>query len=190
MARRLLPAISVMSAIALVAGAWATGGLGAAPRPRPRAPGSLIDLGRYQTRVTGSVLHRGGTKVVALDVTLWVRSQDTRSVLLEDFAVNALSLDSAGGPPLVPASAQAFSQGSEVNMLNPGVPVKVVLRYLTRHGAVPPPGFHARLALWGYDHREDFFYGHVQWKPRKPVDATADQPAEYAVALPIRREGL
>ncbi|WP_460355579.1 hypothetical protein [Actinoallomurus acanthiterrae] len=138
-----------------------------------------------------AVLRRAARgSVVSLIVTLRVKNKDHRSVLLDDFTVNALSMESAGGPPLTAAMAQANSQGADVNMLPPRVPVTVVLRYVLPRGTMPPPGFHARLALWRYDHREDFFYGHVEWVSRKPADPKSHQAAEFAVPLPLRREGL
>jgi hypothetical protein len=189
MARRMLLTVSTASAVAVVAGAWATGGLRAVPRPQPRKPASSIDLGRYDVDVTGAVLHRETGGPVTLDVTLRVADKDSRSVLLQDFAVNALSLETAGGPAVNPLSATAFSQGVDVSMLPPGVPLKVVLTYGLASAKIPPQ-FHARIVFWGYDHREDFFYGHTQWKPHKPAKVKNDDPAEFEVPLPIRREGV
>ncbi|GAA4640678.1 hypothetical protein GCM10023196_107170 [Actinoallomurus vinaceus] len=191
MARRLVWATSVAVPVALLVGVWATGGLRAAPRPRIRRPATAVDLGAYAVTVTDAVLRRPAPgSVVSLTVTLRVKNKERRSVLLEDFTVNALSLESAGGPAVTAAMAQATSQGADVNMLPPRVPVTVALRYVLPRGAVPPPGFHARLALWRYDHREDFFYGHVEWVSRKPADPKSRQSAEFAVPLPLRREGL
>jgi hypothetical protein len=189
MARRLVLGISMASAVALLAGVWADGGLRAAPRPASRRPATSIDLGRYAVDVTGALLHRETGGPVTLDVTLRVTDQDSRSVLVQDLAVNALSLDVAGGPAVRPLSATGYGQGLAVNLLNPGVPLKVVLSYGLA-SAVVPPGFHARLVFWGYDHREDFFYGHRLWKPRKPADPKSQDPGEYAVPLPIRRQGI
>jgi hypothetical protein len=189
MARRTVLGVSMACAVALVAGLWADGGLRASPRPEPRKPATSLDLGRYAVDVTGAVLHQPAGGPSTLEVTLRVTDQDSRSVLLQDLAVNALALDVAGGPAAKPLSATAYSQGVDVNILNPAVPLKVVLTYGLGSAAVPP-GFHARLVFWGYDHREDFFYGHVQWKPRKPADAKSDDPGEFEVPLPIRREGM
>ncbi|MEV0403549.1 hypothetical protein [Actinoallomurus sp. NPDC050550] len=189
--RPLLWTISVALAVVLLIGVWATGGLRAAPRPRIRRPATAIDLGGYEVTVTDAVLRRPARgSVVSLLVTLGVKNKERRSALLDDFTINALSLESAGGPAVTAAMAQATSQGADVNMLPPRVPVTVVLRYVLPRGTVPPPGFHARLALWRYDHREDFFYGHVEWVSRKPADPKSRQSAEFAVPLPLRREGL
>lgn len=190
MARRSLLTLTASSAVALLIGAWAAGGLRPALRPEPRRPGSPIDLGRYEVRVTDAVLHRPAERLVTLDVTLRLRSKDTRSVLLQDFAANALTLDVAGGPPVTAVGVRGVSQGADVNMLHPDESITVILTYATRHAAVPPPGFHARLSFWRYDHREDFFYGHTQWKPRKPAEAADHEPPGYTVALLIRREGV
>jgi hypothetical protein len=189
MARRLVMGVSMASAAALIAGVWADGGLRAAPRPESRGPATSIDLGRYAVDVTGALLHQETGGPVTLDVTMRVTDQDSRSVLVQDLAVNALALDVAGGPTVRPLSATAYGQGVDVNLLNPGVPLKVVLSYGLASRAVPP-GFHARLIFWGYDHREDFFYGHKLWKPRKPADPKSDDPGEFVVPLPIRRDGI
>jgi hypothetical protein len=181
--------VSMACAAALVAGVWADGGLRATPRPEPRRPTTSLDLGRYSVDVTGAVLHRQAGGPVTLDVTLRVTDQDSRSVLVQDLAVNALALEVAGGPAVKPLSATGYSQDADVNLMQPGVPLKVVLSYGLPSAAVPP-GFHARIVFWGYDHREDFFYGHTQWKPRKPADAKSDDPGEFEVPLPIRREGI
>ncbi|HZE31724.1 MAG TPA: hypothetical protein VE198_09840, partial [Actinoallomurus sp.] len=189
MARRLVLTVSMAVAVALVAVAWATGGLRAVPEPEPRKPARSINLGRYAVVVTGALLHRESGGPVTLDVTLRVTDQDSRSTLVQDLAVNALALDVADGPAVKPISATGYSQGVDVNMLHPGVPAKVVLIYGLASAAVPS-GFHARMVFWGYDHREDFFYGHRQWKPRKPADAKDDDAGEYAVPLTIRRQGI
>lgn len=189
MARRLFLAISVVAAAALVTGVAAAGGLRAAPLPAPRKLKTPLDLGRYRVVVNDALLHQEPGGPVTLDITLRVTNEDRISVLSQDLAVNALALDTAGGPSVTPLSATAYSQGVDVTLLSPGVSMKVVLSYGLPSRDVPP-GFHARLVFWGYDHREDFFYGHTQWKPRKPTDAKNRDPAELAVALPIRREGL
>jgi hypothetical protein len=188
MARRAALTAAAATAVMLIGSAYATGGLRTVPKPQPRRPEQTLDLGRYAVAVTGAVLHRQAGGLI-LDVTLRVKSKDRRSVLLQDLAVNALALESAGGPVAKPISATAYSKSVDVNMLHPGVPVTVVLTYGLTSAAVPS-GFRARLVFWGYDHREDFFYGHTQWKPRKPADAGDDQPAEFEVSLPIRREGV
>jgi hypothetical protein len=181
-------AIAVTLAAALVAAVWAAGGLRADPRPQQRDFASSIDLGRYAVRVTGAVLHRPAHGPVTLDVTLRVTDQDSRSVSVDDLAVNALALAVADAPAVTPLSATGDNPGFAMrSLLHPGVPQTVVLSYGLGSGTVPP-GFHAVLVFWGYDHREDFFYGHTQWKQRKP--GTKDDPGEFAVPLPIRREGV
>ncbi|MCO5968992.1 hypothetical protein [Actinoallomurus soli] len=189
MARRLLLGVSVAVVLALLAAVWATGGLRAATRPRTRPPGALVDLGRYTVRVTDAALvHRRQNGVLLLTVTLQVTSEDRTSVLLSDFTVNAISLATAGGPSPRAAMAQGSSQGADTNMLPPHVPFTVALTYVMPRGSVVPPGFHARLEMWRYDHREDFFYGHVVWVSRKPVGSNAKDPGEFAVPLTLRRE--
>jgi hypothetical protein len=187
MRRRLLLTASSACATALVAVTWAVGGLRAAPRPRPHAAASPVDLGRYELRVNDTVLRQSKAGGATLTVTLRVTVEDRRSVPVLDLAVNALSLDVPRGTQVTPVSATGFSQGLEVSLLNPGVPATVVLTYALGRGPLPAD-FTARLSLWRYEHREDFFYGHRRWIPRKPDQAKAGDPADYAVRLPIRRE--
>ncbi|MEV5704639.1 hypothetical protein [Actinoallomurus sp. NPDC052274] len=185
MRRRLLLTASAMCAAALLAGLWATGGLRAAPRPAQRSAKTAVDLGRYRLRVADVVVRqvkRGGATLV---VTLRVTVRDRRSLPVMDFAVNALSLDVPRGTKITPISAVGRSQDLEVSMLNPGVPTTVVLTYGLGDGPVPA-GFHARLSLWRYENREDFFYGYRHWIPRKPDNAKEDDVADYVVPLPIR----
>ncbi|HEY0539500.1 MAG TPA: hypothetical protein VGD53_14075 [Actinoallomurus sp.] len=71
--------VSMAVAVALVAVAWATGGLRAVPKPEPRKPVRLIDLGRYAVDVTGALLHRESGGPVTLDATLRVTDHPRRS---------------------------------------------------------------------------------------------------------------
>lgn len=189
MARRLLLSVSVVVVLGLLAAVWATGGLRAAARPRTRPTGTPVDLGRYVVRVTDAVLvHRRSNDSTLLTVSLQVTSKDHESVLLADFTANAISLASAGGPALKALMAQGTSQGADTNMLPPRVPITVKLTYGMPRGSVVPPGFHARLEMWRYDHREDFFYGHLVWVSRQPVGSKSKEPGEVAVPLTLRRE--
>jgi hypothetical protein len=188
MRRRLLLTASTTVAAALLVGAWATGGLRAVPRPRPHSAATPVDLGRYELRVNDALLRQEKATGVILTVTLRVTAKDRRSVPVMDLAVNALSLDVPRGTQATPVSATGFSQDVEVSMLNPGVPATVVLTYALGRGPIPA-GFHARLSLWGYEYREDFFYGHQRWIPRKPEKVKDSDPSDYVVPLPLRREG-
>lgn len=188
--RILSATIAVTLAAGLIAAVWANGGLRADPRPEPRAFARPIDLGRYTVSVTGAVLHRPGRRSIALDVTLRVTDQDSRSVSVDDLAVHALTLEVDDAPTVTPISATGDNPGfAMTSMLQPGVPQTVTLTYGLGKGPVSPR-FHALLVFWRYDHREDFFYGHRQWKPRRPEGTKDDDPGEFAVRLPIRREGV
>lgn len=189
MRRRLVLTSATVCAVALVVAAWATGGLRAAPRPQVRAAANSVDLGRYAVRVTDAVLRRESYGGVVLIVTLRVTDKDDRSVPVQDLAVHALALDASRGTHVIPMDATGQSQGIDVGLLNPGVPTAVVLTYGLGRGRVPAD-FRARLALWAYDHRQDFFYGHERWISHKPTDAKDSAPSDFVVPLPIRREGV
>jgi hypothetical protein len=176
------------AAAAMFVSVWATGGLRAVPRPLPHSAAMAVDLGRYVVRVNDAVIRqikRGG---VTLTVTLRVTVKDRRSVPVMDFAVHAMSLDVPRGTQVTPISATGYSQNLEISLLGPGIPASVVLLYGLGRGPIPA-GYHARLALWRYEHREDFFYGHRRWITHKPDNAKNSDTADYVVPLPIRREG-
>src|SRR5690349_3856608 len=120
MRRRLFLTASAACAVALVVGAWATGGLRAAPRPRPHAARSPVDLVRYELRVDDAVVRYSKRIGSLFLITLRVTDKDDRSVPVQDLAVNGLSLGVPRGTRILPISATAVSQGAEVNFLNPG----------------------------------------------------------------------